>query len=177
MDPNGPVVIVVANPGGPGRTGDAARLVATRIAALGPTRAAIPDDDIVVIDLSIEAERLLGWGSLLAGMHRATIDGARALVVATPTYKGSYTGLLKIFIDQIDAGELAGIPTVAVMTGGSAAHALAVEVHLAPLLVEVGASLPTRGVYLAGLGVGEPGPAIDVWWAAAESTLRHALAG
>lgn len=176
MDPNGPVAIVVGNPAGPGRTGDAAGLVAERIAALGPRRATVPDDDVAVIDLSIEPERLLGWGSLLAGMHRATIDGARALVVASPTYKGSYTGLLKLFIDQIDAGELGGIPTVAVMTGGSSAHALAVEVHLAPLLVEVGASLPARGLYLAGPAVDEPGPAIDVWWTAAEAPLRRSLA-
>ena len=56
-----------------------------------------------------------------------------ALVVATPTYKASFTGLLKIFLDQIDAGELAGIPTVALMTGGSDAHALAVLTRVAPV--------------------------------------------
>ena len=34
------------------------------------------------------------------------------------------------------------------MTGAGAHHALAVEVHLRPVLVELGASLPTRGLYV-----------------------------
>jgi FMN reductase len=174
MNSNGPVVVVVGNPGGPGRTGAAARVVAERIAAVGTT-----DGDrgraIVEIDLADGPERLLAWGSPLAAEHRATIDGARALVVATPTYKAAYTGLLKLFLDQVGAGELAGIPTVAVMTGGSDAHALAIDVHLAPVLVELGASLPARGVYLAGPAVDDPVPGIEAWWVAAEAPLTRAL--
>jgi len=174
MNPDGPVVTIVANPGGPGRTGAAARLVAERVASLGATEASAATE-IVEIDLAQEPERLLAWGSLLAGMHRVTIESGSALVVATPAYKATYTGLLKIFLDQIDAGELAGIPTVALMTGGSDAHALAIDVHLAPVLVELGASLPVRGLYLAGPAVDEPGPAIDAWWTAAAAPLGRAL--
>jgi FMN reductase len=184
MNPDGPVVTIVANPGGPGRTGAAARGVADRVAGLraaavaADAAAATTDGpDVVEIDLAQEPERLLAWGSLLAGMHRATIAGGSALVVATPTYKASFTGLLKIFLDQIDAGELAGIPTVALMTGGSDAHALAVDVHLAPVLLELGASLPVRGLYLSGPAVDEPGPAIDAWWATAAAPLTRALGG
>ena len=54
---------------------------------------------------------------------KTEVLGARALVIASPTYKAAYTGLLKLFLDQFDAGELHGIPTAAVMTGGSLAHA------------------------------------------------------
>ena len=175
MDPNGPVVVVVANPGGAGRTGAAALLVAERIRALSPRIGLDGTDELVVIDLAAEPERLLGWGSLLAGSHQATIDRGRALVVASPTYKATYTGLLKIFVDHIESGDLRGIPTVAMMTGGSSAHALAVEVHLAPLLTEIGASVVTRGLYLAGPAVDDPAPTIDAWWAGAQGPLTRAL--
>jgi FMN reductase len=174
VDPNGPILTIVANPGGPGRTGVAAAAVGALLAgaASGPAH-----DPVAVgtVDLAADAAGLLGWGSPLAATHRASIAGARALVVASPTYKATYTGLLKVFVDQIDAGELDGIPTVAVMTGGSAHHALAVDVHLAPLLVEVGASLPARGLYLAGPDVDEPDAAIDRWWSRAGAPLRRAL--
>jgi FMN reductase len=35
------------------------------------------------------------------------------------------------------------------MVGAARDHALAVEVHLRPVLVELGATLPTRGLYVA----------------------------
>ncbi len=101
--------------------------------------------------------------------------GSVALVVASPTYKAAYTGLLKLFLDQFDRDELAGIPTVALMTGGSPPHALAVEVHLRPVLVEIGASLPTRGLFFAGAEVDDPAPVIETWLAAAAEPLRRAL--
>ena len=85
-------------------------------------------------------------------------------MVASPTYKAAYTGLLKLFLDQFDHDELAGVPTVALMTGGSPAHALAVEVHLRPVLVEIGASLPTRGVFLAGPEVDDPDRSSNPGW-------------
>lgn len=169
MHARGPVVAVVGNPSGSGRTGAAALEVADRIATLAGS------EEPVMIDLSIDAEQLLGWGSPLVATHKATIAGARALVIASPTYKATYTGLLKVFLDQFGAGELDGIPTVGVMTGGSAAHTLAVDVHLAPLLVEIGASLPARGLYLAGPEVDEPGPAVEAWWTIAREPLARAL--
>ena len=75
----------------------------------------------------------------------AAAKGADLLVVASPTYKATYTGLLKLFLDQIGADDLAGVVTVPVMVGAGAGHALAVETHLRPVLVELGAAMPTQG--------------------------------
>jgi FMN reductase len=72
--------------------------------------------------------------------------GARFLVVATPTYKGSYTGLLKAFLDHVAAGALRPAVAVPVTTVGSPAHTLAADVHLRPLLVELGAVTPTAAL-------------------------------
>ena len=106
---------------------------------------------------------------------KATVLRADGLVVASPTYKAAYTGLLKLFLDQFDKDELGGVPTVAMMTGGSAAHALAVEVHLRPVLVEIGASLPAAALYFAGPEVDDPAPVIETWLATARPA-RRALA-
>ncbi len=95
---------------------------------------------------------------------KATVLGADRLVVASPTYKAAYTGLLKLFLDQFGHGELGGVATVPLMTGGSRDHSLAVEVHLRPVLVEIGASCPSRGLFLGGPEVDDPGPAVTAWW-------------
>ena len=106
---------------------------------------------------------------------KAEVLDADAVVVASPTYKAAYTGLLKLFLDQFDAGELHGIPTVAVMTGGSFAHALAVDVHLVPVLTEIGASCPTRGLYLWGPELDAPEEPVERWFERAGPPLRRAL--
>jgi FMN reductase len=55
--------------------------------------------------------------------------------------------MLKAFLDRYQTNGLAGVIAVPVMTGAAPNHALAVETHLRPLLVELGATVPTRGLY------------------------------
>lgn len=61
------------------------------------------------------------------------VISADALVVGTPTYKGSYTGLFKHLIDLIDPLALKGKPVILTATGGGDRHALIVEHQLRPL--------------------------------------------
>ena len=49
------------------------------------------------------------------------------VIFASPTYKASYTGMLKAFLDRYGSNGLAGTIAVPVMTGGWAGHSLAVE--------------------------------------------------
>jgi len=168
----GGVVAVVGNPKPASRTRDAAEIVGRRLATLAGVT-----DPLSVIDLADHGPKLLGWGDPTVAELTATVIGARALVIATPTYKAAYTGLLKLFLDQFDAGALHGIPTVALMTGGSLAHALAVDVHLVPVLVEIGASCPARGLFLAGPDVDSPEPAVAQWFDTATPALARALGG
>jgi FMN reductase len=67
---------------------------------------------------------------------------ADVLVVATPTYKAAYTGLLKTVLDQAPSGWLKGKVVVPLQIAASDRHALAVEVHLRPVLTELGALVP-----------------------------------
>ncbi len=61
------------------------------------------------------------------------VEGARLLVVGSPVYKGSYSGLFKHFVDFIDSGALVGTPVALLASGGSDRHALVVEHQLRPL--------------------------------------------
>lgn len=61
------------------------------------------------------------------------IEGADALIVGSPVYKGSYTGLFKHLFDFIDPAALVGKPVVLTATGGGYRHALIVEHQLRPL--------------------------------------------
>jgi FMN reductase len=86
----------------------------------------------------------------LTAPARAVLDdilSADALIIGTPVYKGSYTGLLKHLFDLLDPAALAGKPVLLVATGGGEKHALVIEHQLRPLLgFFEAATLPT-GVY------------------------------
>ncbi|MEK8226136.1 NAD(P)H-dependent oxidoreductase [Oerskovia sp. M15] len=101
---------------------------------------------------------------------------ARVLVVATPVYKGSYTGLLKAFLDLYGPDGLAGVVAVPVVVSGNPAHALAGEVHLRPLLVELGATVPARTLTVldSQLGEAELASTVDAWLDRAGGALLRA---
>lgn len=61
------------------------------------------------------------------------VVGADILVIGSPTYKGSYPGLFKHFIDLIDPEQLRAKPILISATGGGDRHALMVEHQLRPL--------------------------------------------
>jgi FMN reductase len=61
------------------------------------------------------------------------IESADALIVGSPTYKGSYSGLFKHLFDLVEPRALANKPVVLVATGGGPRHALVVEHSLRPL--------------------------------------------
>jgi FMN reductase len=61
------------------------------------------------------------------------ISNADVLVVGSPTFKGSYTGLFKHFFDLLDPSLLKGKPVMLAATGGGERHALILEHQLRPL--------------------------------------------
>ena len=74
---------------------------------------------------------------------------ADALVVGSPVYKGSYTGLFKHFFDLIEPDALLGRPVLLVATGGGSRHALVIEHQLRPLFGFFEAQTLPTGVYAA----------------------------
>ncbi|MCU1360502.1 MAG: NADPH-dependent reductase [Ilumatobacteraceae bacterium] len=138
------VTVVVGNPKAAGRTTTAAVATATAIQAW----AGVADGDIEVIELADLTAELFAWGDPAVAAAKQTVLSSDVLVVASPVYKASFTGLLKAFLDQFGHDELAALVTVPLMIGAGAVHTLAVEQQLRPVLVEIGASCPTRGLFV-----------------------------
>ncbi|GIH24781.1 FMN reductase [Acrocarpospora phusangensis] len=135
------IVTVVGNP----RSGSRTLTVATRAAEAVADRLGVEAGDVV--DLSGLAPALFS-PEPSPGVEVALelLLDASILVVASPTYKGTYTGLLKAFLDKLPNQALAGKAALPLLVLGDPKHTLAVEVHLRPLLVELGANVPTPGL-------------------------------
>lgn len=84
---------------------------------------------------------------------------ADALVIGSPVYKGSYTGLFKHLIDLIDPLALVGKPILLTATGGGDRHALVIEHQLRPLFGFFEAQTLPTGLYAADRDVTEGQPA------------------
>jgi FMN reductase len=146
-------LVVIGNLKPRSRTRAAAESVLERLTG------APPDRVVDVIDLGAG---LLGWADeAVAGAVKALRE-AEVAVVASPTYKGTYTGLLKLFLDHVGTGDLAGVVAVPLMLGGGPAHALAPDLLLKPVLTELGATTPTRGLYLIDRSWDDPA-VLDPW--------------
>jgi len=77
----------------------------------------------------------------------AAAQSARIIVVSTPIYRATYSGLLKVFFDLLPQDALAGKVAIAIATGATPAHFLAIDHGLRPLLASVGAVTVSTGVY------------------------------
>lgn len=63
-----------------------------------------------------------------------TIETADLLIVGTPVYRASYSGILKHVFDLVDRDALAGRVVLLAATGGTPLHGLVGEHQLRPLL-------------------------------------------
>jgi len=129
------IVVVSGNPRPGSRTSTLAVAVGEAIAA---HTGGFPPTVIEVGELGVG---LLTPGDEATAAAVAAVREAELLVVATPTYKGSYTGVLKVLLDQLPAQALAGKRAVPVVTAGVAPQAAAAEALLRQLLTELGAQV------------------------------------
>ncbi|MEV6342517.1 NAD(P)H-dependent oxidoreductase [Actinoplanes sp. NPDC051851] len=136
------IVVVSGNPRAGSRTSALAiavgEAIADRLGSPAPT----------VIEVGDLGAGLLTPGDTAAKAAVAALTEANLLVVATPTYKGSYTGVLKVLLDQLPAQALSGKLAVPVVTAGVAPQAAAAESLLRQLLVELGAIAVRPGLPL-----------------------------
>lgn len=77
----------------------------------------------------------------------AAVEQADVLIVTTPVYRGSYTGLFKHFFDFVDQDALVDTPVLLAATGGSDRHALMIDHQLRPLFSFFQARTLPPGVY------------------------------
>nr|WP_180167139.1 FMN reductase [Stenotrophomonas sp. SbOxS2]NYU00175.1 FMN reductase [Stenotrophomonas sp. SbOxS2] len=139
---------IVAVSGGLQRPSRAAALAEHLLDLIGE---GVPCDQHL-IELGELAPQLAGalWRSQLpetVERQLAAVEQADVLVVATPVYRGSYTGLFKHFFDFIDQDALIDTPILLAATGGSERHALMIDHQLRPLFSFFQARTLPLGVY------------------------------
>ncbi|AVT29106.1 NADPH-dependent FMN reductase [Plantactinospora sp. BC1] len=143
------IVVVSGNP----RPGSRTQGLATSVAEVVARRegAAPP----VVVDLAVYGPALLLPEEPGVADGMATVRAARILVVASPTYKGSYTGLLKVFLDRLPHQGLAGVVALPITVGANPEQAAQSERHLRGLLAELGAEV-RPGLAVPESALGDP---------------------
>lgn len=75
------------------------------------------------------------------------IESADALIVGTPVYRASFTGLFKHFFDFVEHTALVDVPVLLSASGGSERHALVLEHQLRPLFSFFEAQTLPIGIY------------------------------
>lgn len=105
-----------------------------------------------LVELGQLAPQLAGavWRSQLPDTverELAVVEQADILVVTTPVYRGSYTGLFKHFFDFIHQDALIDKPVLLAANGGSERHALIIDHQLRPLFSFFQARTLPLGVY------------------------------
>jgi FMN reductase len=165
------VVVVCGNPKANSRTLGVAEEVARQAAGT----AGRDNVSTHITDLANIGGQLFDWSSADVKAEVAALSGADLAIIATPTYKATYTGLLKSYLDWFGQTGLAGVVAVPVMVGGSAVHALAPEVFLRPLLVEIGAIVPTRGLFILDGELDQLTTTVAAWAEGAAHALRRLL--
>jgi len=162
---SGTVAVVVGNPKPASRTLDAATYVARALAGREPD---------LVVDLATLGPAVLDWSDPGIAALVDQVGKAGLVVAASPTYKGAYTGLLKLFLDRFAGGTgLTGV-AVPLLLGGSPAHSLAPELTLRPVLTELGATVPGRGLFVIDKQYDDPAAYAD-WLTATRPIVASLL--
>ncbi|MFD6175649.1 MULTISPECIES: NADPH-dependent FMN reductase [unclassified Isoptericola] len=154
------VVVLVGNPRPGSRTRTAAERVGRAVAAHQGL------DDPTTVELADLAPDLLVADRPRVDEALRLVAAARYVVVATPVYKASYTGLLKAFLDRYGPRGLDGVAAVPLVVSASPDHAAAGDDHLRPLLVELGATVPPSSLALLESELPDVGDRADAWVAA-----------
>ncbi|MFJ7076313.1 FMN reductase [Streptomyces sp. NPDC098781] len=156
------------------------RLLGDRLAAAVAGQGPVEVEVVELRDLAVEIAHNFTNGfpgrRLAAAIDAVT--SADGLIVVTPVFSASYSGLFKSFFDVIEQDALAGLPVLIAATGGTARHSLVLEHALRPLFAYLRAVVVPTGVYAASEDWGAEGLDGRIERAAGELTgLMRGMSG
>jgi FMN reductase len=136
------------------------RLLADRLTAA--TVEALDEVDVDVVELRPLAHGLAdhlvtGFPSGDLAEAIEILRAADGLIVVTPVFSASYSGLFKTFFDVLEADLLDGKPVLVAATAGTARHSLVLEHALRPLFSYLHAVVVPTGVFAATDDFGDTG--------------------
>jgi FMN reductase len=136
------------------------RLLADRLTAA--TVEALDEVDVDVVELRPLAHGLAdhlvtGFPSGDLAEAIEILRAADGLIVVTPVFSASYSGLFKTFFDVLEQGVLDAKPVLIAATAGTARHSLVLEHALRPLFSYLHAVVVPTGVFAATDDFGDTG--------------------
>ncbi len=94
-------------------------------------------------------EMVSGVGSPALDQAMDAVAAADGLIVVTPVFSASYSGLFKTFFDVLEPEALKGMPVLIAATAGTPRHSLVLDHALRPLFSYLGAVVVPTGVFAA----------------------------
>jgi FMN reductase len=76
------------------------------------------------------------------------VEQSKIIVILTPVYKASFSGVLKTYLDLLPQNGLEGKTILPITVGGTFGHLLAIDYSLKPVLSALGANNFLRGVFI-----------------------------
>jgi FMN reductase len=128
------------------------KLLADRLTAA--TVEALDDVDVTHVELrglahQLTDQLLTGFPAPELAKAEAAVAAADGLIVVTPVFTASYSGLFKTFFDVLEKGTLDMKPVLVAATAGTARHSLVLEHALRPLFAYLHAAVVPTGVFAA----------------------------
>lgn len=108
----------------------------------------VSNETVSILDFPAEDLIQARYESESFAAFKAKVETARAIIIATPIYKGSFTGGLKALLDILPQNSLRGKTIVPIATAGTQAHLLAIDYSLKPVLSVLGATDLRQGVFV-----------------------------
>ena len=129
----------------------------TRLLADGLTAATVAvmgEVEVTHIELRDLAHQLTdhlltGFPGQELAAAQAAVAAADGLIIVTPVFSASYSGLFKTFFDVLETGALDGKPVLVAATAGTPRHSLVLEHALRPLFAYLHAVVVPTGVFAA----------------------------
>ena len=100
-------------------------------------------------NVDIGASMTTGFAAGAARDAVTAVESADALIVASPVFNASYSGLFKSFFDLVDVDAMAGKPVLIGATGGSPRHSMVLDHAMRPLFSYLRTVVIPTGVYAA----------------------------
>lgn len=137
-------------------TPSSTRLLADRLAAATAERLRERTDDVSVTTIELRElahaltdQLLTGFPTPELAAAQSAVRDADGLIVVTPVFSASYSGLFKTFVDLLEVGALDGTPVVVAATAGTPRHSLVLDHALRPLFAYLHAVVVPTGVFAA----------------------------
>jgi FMN reductase len=129
------------------------------------------------IDLAELAPCLLDYRAARGAASTAltAVGQAPLVLMASPTFRGACSGLLKLFLDLLPRNGLESTVAVPLMTAGLEEHRFAVDTSLRPVLLELRAAVPAGGICVLETELARFDDVFAAWWARHGADVRHVV--